>query len=164
MTKNSGSSRHLSIDKWWRYPGVYDADHTKEASTGSLITRGRCEGKGFKIKWTKVLWFSQVGLNQSECRRGDAEGGTGAKWESENNRNRQESRERVRDGIRCSDKRRQKLLGPLDVSLFYRVYKANRSQCSLASAYHRKTEWNADVSAHRIPLIMWTNLKYTGKK
>lgn len=79
MIKNSGYGKRLSIDKRRRNPGVQDAEDTGETSTGSLITRRKCEGGGFKIKRTKVFMFTQVGLNQSECRRGEAEGGAGAK-------------------------------------------------------------------------------------
>lgn len=41
--------------------------------------------------------------------------------ESENNRNRQETGEKVQDGISRSDECLEKILTPLDISLFYRI-------------------------------------------
>lgn len=75
--------------------------------------------------------FAQVGLKQSECRRGETEGRTAAKrigGGRENNTN------EVQDGSSRSDERRRNMLTPLDASLSS-IYKVNRSQRVLASTF-----------------------------
>lgn len=145
MIKKRGYGKDLSIGKWCRNPGGKDTEHAVETSTGGLITRGRREGGGFKIKRTKVLVFEpereqkRRSWRRERCQTNRRQL---REWEQK------ERRERVRDGIRCSDERLQKPLSPLDVSLFYCVWKVKCSRCSLASAFHRNAEWNADISVN----------------
>lgn len=89
--------------------------HVRQISTGSLITRRRCEGGRFKKKKKKVkrdlMCKHKYIWGESEC-RGEAEAGTDAKWirggrrESEKDRNRQETnkkdRGRERRGTKCN--------------------------------------------------------------